>query len=288
MKIIVKLIIVFFITFCSTSCSLKREAKIIQLSNQSYSQMMSYIIEDQYGTIIVVDGGTKEDLPNLLQTIKKNSKSMTVKAWFLTHYHKDHTGALAEYLNSDGKDLKIDNIYYNFPDEEMIKKYESNRFADYEIINKELEKLETNKKIKAGDTYKFKGTTVDVIREYNSHITNNFGNNSSVVLKVQVENNSILFLGDLGIEGGNELVKKYSNYIENMDYVQMAHHGQAGVDKSVYEIINPKYCLWPTPSWLWENENKVYETHITKEWMQDLNIEKNYIANQGNLEIILK
>lgn len=90
------------------------------LSNQSYSQMMSYIIEDN-GNTIVVDGGTAADEDNLINTIKEVSKDNKVEAWFLTHYHKDHTGALAKYLQSKSKDITIDKIYYNFPKESWVK-----------------------------------------------------------------------------------------------------------------------------------------------------------------------
>ncbi len=34
----------------------------------------------------------------------------------------------------------------------------------------------------------------------------------------------------------------------------MAHHGQAGATKQLYEAIAPKICLWPTPEWLWNND----------------------------------
>ena len=73
-----------------------------------------------------------------------------------------------------------------------------------------------------------------------------------------------------------------------MDYVQMAHHGQAGVSEDVYKVINPKYCMWPTTEWLWENKDGVYKTDETKKWMQSLRVDKNYIANKGTVQIKLK
>ena len=55
-----------------------------------------------------------------------------------------------------------------------------------------------------------------------------------------VKKNTLLFLGDLGIEGGEELLSLNKSSIKNMDYVQMAHHGQAGVSKDVYKINQSK------------------------------------------------
>lgn len=109
MKVLFKFVLLSAMLISFTGCQKSNEVSIYQLSNQSYSQMMSYIIEDE-GTTIVVDGGTAEDEDNLIKTIKKVSKDRKVEAWFLTHYHKDHTGALAKYLQSGSNEIKIDKV----------------------------------------------------------------------------------------------------------------------------------------------------------------------------------
>ena len=47
----------------------------------------------------------------------------------------------------------------------------------------------------------------------------------------------------------------------------MAHHGQAGVNKNCYAAIDAQVYLWPTPVWVWKNENNYYQTNITREWI---------------------
>ena len=137
MKMIIKIVLLYTVILFFTGCENNEDAFIYMLSNQSYSQMMSYIIEDN-GNTIVVDGGTAADEDNLINTIKEVSKDNKVEAWFLTHYHKDHTGALAKYLQSKSKDITIDKIYYNFPKESWVKKYEPNRYEDEVQINNGL------------------------------------------------------------------------------------------------------------------------------------------------------
>ena len=105
---------------------------------------------------------------------------------------------------------------------------------------------------------------------------------------MNVQGTKILFLGDLGIEGGEELLSLNKEAIKNMDYVQMAHHGQAGVNEDVYQVIDPKYCLWPTTDWLWKNEGKAYKTDETKKWVKALHVKKNYVADNGTVRIELK
>ena len=71
------------------------------------------------------------------------------------------------------------------------------------------------------------------------------------------------------------------------DYVQMAHHGQNGVGEAVYQKIQPKYCLWPTPKWLWDNDNGggedsgKYHTKEVRGWMERLPIQKHYRMFDG-------
>lgn len=279
-----KIFIILILPFILCSCH-KTNNGLYQLPNQSYSQMMSYII-NYNGRTIVIDGGTAEDEEYLIEKIEDISENDTVDAWFITHYHKDHVGALTQYLTKNDTRIKIKEVYFNFPKEEWVRNNEPNRLSDIEMINKQLYKL-SNTIVKEGDIIKIGEITVDVIRSFNPLITSNAGNNSSTVFKFSINNKKILFLGDLGIEGGSELLKNNKKDIENMDYVQMAHHGQAGVDENVYKVINPKYCLWPTTDWLWENKDGTYKTNETREWIKKLNVEKNYIAKDGMITISL-
>lgn len=270
-----------------SGCEKKDNDGLYQLPNQSYSQMMSYIIEDN-GKTIVIDGGTEKDMNYLINNIKKVSDDNVVDAWFLTHYHKDHTGALAKYLSSNKDDIKINSIYYNFPKDAWVKKYEKNRYQDYLTINNSLELFKNKHITYRKNEYIFGDIIIKNLRTFNPSITSNSGNNSSTVFKCMINNTSMLFLGDLGVEGGNELIELSSKEIKNTDYVQIAHHGQAGVNQDVYKIINPKYCLWPTTDWLWENKEKIYKTDETKQWIGELNVRKNYVAKDGLIHIKIK
>lgn len=287
MKKLLSLIFVLFFIFYFTGCSKVSEVAIYQLTNQSYSQMMSYIIECD-GTTIVIDGGTSDDEEHLIEKIKSISKDNKVEAWFLTHYHKDHTGALAKYLQSGDQSLGIDNIYYNFPKKSWVKNYEENRYQDLVDIDSGLKKYDNKNIVYLNEKIKVDDVSIKVLRTYNENITENAGNNSSSVYKFNVLGTKILFLGDLGVEGGEELLVLNKDAIENMDYVQMAHHGQQAVNEDVYDVINPKYCLWPTTDWLWSNTDGTYKTAETKAWMKKLNVKKNYVANKEDIRIVLK
>lgn len=269
--------VMIFMLCCVSGCNKIKINGIFQLPNQSYSQMMSYIIKDK-DTTIVIDGGTAEDSEYLISRIKEISSNNTVDAWFLTHYHKDHTGALASYLSSKRKDITIKQIYCQLADEKMVDQYEPHRLIDAKTIHEALNQVDNVTVVHKNDIFHFGDISVEVLRDIDNTVTNNYGNNTSIVYKVMVNDTSILFLGDLGAEASPAFLEENKDKIRNMDYLQLAHHGQAGGSKELYQWINPKYCLWPTPSWLYENKDGVYRIEETKEWISSLHVKKNYYA----------
>jgi hypothetical protein len=150
-----------------------------------------------------------------------------------------------------------------------------------QAAHKEITELEL------GQVLKIDGITIEILGIKNPEIVENGVNNSSVVMRVWDHYKSVLFPGDLGVEGGEKLLhSKYKDRLKS-DYVQMAHHGQNGVDKAFYQVVAPKYCLWPTPKWLWDNDmgggkgTGPWVTQEVKSWMDELGVKKNYFQFDG-------
>ena len=60
----------------------------------------------------------------------------------------------------------------------------------------------------------------------------------------------------------------------------MAHHGQAGVCKDVYDAIDAKLRLWPTPNWVWTQPDK-YRIGEVRDWFgipDDKNTDTDFVA----------
>jgi hypothetical protein len=92
-------------------------------------------------------------------------------------------------------------------------------------------------------------------------------------MRAWVEGQSILFLNDLGgfnsdRSSGARLVNTYGEKLKS-DIVQMAHHGQKGSQKALYDLVDAKVHLWPTPAFVW-NYPSTY-THLveTRRWVND-------------------
>lgn len=260
-----------------------------QLKNSGHSQMMGYIIKTDNDKIIVIDGGTSGDTENLLQKI--NEYTGKVDYWFITHPHQDHATAFIEIVNN--YNIDIGKVYVTTEDEEWYNNYgdgradECIRFLDTiksEKISSKVEEVTLNEQIQI-DNIK-----CEILGIKNPEITKNAINNSSMVIKMETKKNSILFLGDTGVESGNKLLDNQKEKLK-VNILQMAHHGQQGVSKEIYEYIKPKICLWPTPDWLWINDSGngedsgPWKTKETRKWIEELNVNKNIIEKDGNIKI---
>lgn len=263
-------------------------AKLTLLSNQTASQMLSVVIQTSKGSLIVIDGGTPGDSAYLLDTIR--AKGGKVAAWLITHPHSDHVGALTEIINHPDSQITIENIYYSFADPAWYRANEDYRADTVEKLVKSFESVPA--KNLHGDIKKGQEILVDNIKitvMNNPYLfENNAINNSSVAYKLLINGKTILFLGDMGVEAGDRLVADLTKEELKSDILQMAHHGQAGVSQQVYEAIAPKICLWPTPDWLWNNDNGggpesgPWSTSQTKIWMDQIGVNMNYIIKDGD------
>ena len=264
--------------------------RLHQLTSQSYSQMMSYIVETDDGKLIVVDGGLACDADYLLNYIRRlNGGRAHVDCWHLTHAHNDHIEALLKLLKDKPDDLVIERLYYNFPPVEKTRLYEPSDVHTGEEFNALLPSIESISSVyRDGEVITVGSASFTVLYtpDPDFSITQNFVNNTSTVLRMTLGGHSVLFLGDLGVEAGEVMLARRGKELKS-DYVQMAHHGQNGVTRAVYAAAAPTACLWDTPLWLWTNNaGGGYNTHqwktiIVRSWMAELGVRRHYVTKDG-------
>lgn len=266
--------------------------ELTQLSDHSTRQMMGYILKTKNNKIIVVDGGTIDDTENLVEQINKHGGK--VDAWFLTHLHDDHLGAFSNIANDE--QIQIEKIYCSFNDYSW---YEENELSRADFSKQILEILkQDNIKDKVEDVSLNQNINIDDIKIEilgirNPEITENAGNEQSMVVKFDTGKTTFLVLGDTGVKSSEKLLNTQKEKLKT-DIVQMAHHGQSGATKELYEQINPTICMWPTPEWLWNNDSGEgkgsgpWKTLETRQWMEELKVKKNYVEKDGDITIKLK
>ncbi|MBR2043234.1 MAG: MBL fold metallo-hydrolase [Clostridia bacterium] len=267
--------------------------------------MMSFVIVTKKNNCIVIDGGREEDMPKL----KEYVGGRNISAWILTHPHSDHIGGImSEIKKNNLADFDVEKIYYNFPPISLMDKTEDvpdvkyyvSEFNDVlvEFVN-ETEPLikDISHIVKQGESIQIDECKIDFIFSFHDGIYSNMMNDASLVFKVNAPNKSVLFLGDLGPDGGDILFRE-SRHLLKSDIVQMAHHGHMNVGMEVYAAIMPEACLWCCADWLYNEVEepsylsdverlkkmkriRMYGTAVTRQWMDILGVKKHYVTKDG-------
>lgn len=260
-------------------------AALTMLASRSESQMLSAILQTSQGNLIVIDGGLGADGDYLRSQIQ--ARGSHVAAWLITHPHGDHAGALYKILQDEAagvqSGIQIDGIYYSFADPEWYTVNDSTEQTMAHAIIGSFSGLPETMlhTVSRGQTIQVDDVTIQVMND-RYETGSDKGNNAGIVYKLWVNGKSILFLGDMAQEGGQRLLAEVGPQGLKSDIVQMAHHGQNGVDEEFYKAVAPEICLWPTPQWLWSSAGSKYRTSETKGWMTHLNVQKHYCTKDGD------
>lgn len=303
------------ITLLSSSCAIRKKGSeqpmgdgktvLYQVAREELSLMMCYVIKTRNNKLIVIDGGIDGHGKNaevyLLDVLKdiQGTEKPEIEAWFFSHIHPDHVNEFRKMVDSKKGQFTVNKIYFHFPTREFMQRTSPSALALSEQFGRAFNEL---KGLNAYELYvppmvgykiQIDNVTFEILQVPDNETTANAINNSCMVFRMTAEGQTVLFLGDLGVEGGVRLLNTYRDALKS-DMVQMAHHGQAGVDKDVYEAIDPKVCLWPTPIWVWENKdsngvegNGPYQTTEVRKWMfEDLGVKHHFVTGLSGTQAI--
>lgn len=277
----------------TTLTSASGVGELWMLASTTGAQNLSIVIKSPHGKLIVVDGGWEADADKLSSLILQQGGK--VDAWLITHPHEDHVGALCAILNDSSRKIKIDKIYCSLATPDWYRQVSPTGAGIADQL------LSAFTKLPVGTVTNNIGRGTEInIDDVNIRVLNNRGvytyngvNNSSMVYKIRVSGQSILILGDLAYDGGKDLIKTCTAAEVKSDIVQMAHHGQQGVDQDAYALIAPTTCLWPSPAWLWNNDNGggvgsgPWGTLTTRTWMDALGVKDNRSLKDGDVHMYL-
>ena len=245
----------------------------------------SFIITTEDGKVIVIDGGFKTETDYFIQYLKAvtGQKKPKIDAWFLSHPHTDHVEVFYEVSENRADQVTFDKVLLNYPPAEL---YESRSqeegmqmVGEFDRISKAFpEKVQI---LNTGDIFNIGAAKITVL--YTADTSFIDVNEHSVIFRMDLGGKSVMFTGDAQVNAGNKAVAQWADSgLLKCDICKMAHHGQDGVDRNFYEAVSPEICLWPTPTWVWNNTNGNLRTLEVRSWMEELGVTKNYIAWQGS------
>ena len=184
------------------------------------------LISDNHVTLI--DSGLDKKADKLVDFL--NEQGVTkIDEMIITHFHKDHVGG-------------ADHVLENF---EVGKVYTTFRTKESDDITAYLQAMD-DKGLKETlvtkvTTYEADGVTYTIYppgkMKYNDRTTNN----SSLVIKVTLGDNSILFAGDAQKERIDELLQIPDL---NCTVLKVPHHGRYEENsQSLIDYVSPKYAI---------------------------------------------
>jgi len=257
-----------------------------QLPSQVDTIGNMYVFRTPGGKVVVMDGGTKAETAYLRGFLAALGNE--VEAWFVSHPHEDHIGALNEILQ-DPRGLRIATVYHSELAEAWYARNEPDCAALTRAFYANLKKsgVRVVSFDRPGAVIRIDKVSFKILGVANPEITANPYNNQCMVIRAWDRHKSMLFLADLGREAGEKLLTGPFRDDLDCDYLQMAHHGQNGVSKDFYRAVRFRACLWPTPTWVYNNDTgKGFNTHTfetveIRNLMDELGIREHYVSCKG-------
>ena len=272
-----------------------KNVELYQLTPNKNVLMDCYVIRTKNDKIVVIDGGFYDAeycyyIHSAIRAILglKENDYFEIEAWFISHAHEDHYGELGLQFERYTKDsnFKINNIYFDFVDfskthyedwgeesEKWLNKFKLalDNYAKANGIQTQSYYDDLNgavineKAVKDGLTITVDGVDFDIVRTRDQRDL--IVNGSSLVIKMRVDGQSVMFLGDLDKTSGKFFLEETDKDVLKADIVKMAHHGNWAVEKDVYDAIGAKVHLFPTPLWVWNKNNASFDIDKVREWV---------------------
>ena len=179
---------------------------------------------------ILVDAGTnssEEDLKNYLLELEITE----IEYFVLTHPHDDHVGGADMIL----REFYVENVVMTECDEDI---------SVFSALVSEIEDKDVNViDAVSGESFEVgecKSTVLAPNREYGEYDETN---STSVVLKCEIGEFSVILTGDAEDDSEQEMIERYGDFLD-CDILKLGHHGSK--TSSLYkflEITSPEYAI---------------------------------------------
>lgn len=192
-----------------------------------------YLLRTPANTTIMIDAGDLEKSfdagkMTVIPVLKKLGID-NLDAAFISHYDNDHAGGMISLIRAG----LIKKLYLPPPDTTSV--------DDLTLFNL-LSQHKNVEVIKKGNIFSIEDISIELLTDFDSIPKLAGSNQRSAVLMATLENQKILFTGDLEKDGEMELIRKNINL--KCDFLKVGHHGSRFASSTDFlENAKPAYSL---------------------------------------------
>lgn len=206
-----------------------------------YNYGNSFVIQLKNGHFLVNDGGTLNDIEYLIEYLEAyapEGEKPIVEAWFVTHSHGDHQGALAGLAERPvlAKRLYIDGIYLSMPSDEaylavnqLSSKTDTLRIQTLPTVTQASDGSSTKiYRPQSGQKYYYGDVVVDIMHTQENLVTQDYANldlnDSSLWTMFNIEGQKFLHAGDADKGAMRIVMRNFSEDYLKLDVYASFHH----------------------------------------------------------------
>lgn len=198
-----------------------------------------FILQLKNNHFVLFDAGSNvgfEYLYDYLDSLCLQGEKPVIEAWFISHSHGDHCGALRALIERPefGERVLVDGIYYNEPNDAVVA-LDALEGANITWLKESLQYLTTTKgghpkiyRPQTGQKFYFHDVVVDIVLAQEQLPIENYSgefNDSSTWCMLHIEGQKCLLGGD-GDKGGMLfLMSTYDREFLNVEIFSLLHHG---------------------------------------------------------------
>lgn len=264
------------------------------------------LLEFSKGVVMIDAGGELQNIKPSRASLndylsqffaRRNDLNKTIDVLILTHNHYDHTSLITD-LSRDYTIKRI--ITSKFKLTKEVKKAAKNEqimleFMDYRLMDSLMPKgyeVSLQNLVTPGTTIPklllYSGeVSVKTKQTINCHTFPpsdfNSPNNHSIVSKLIYGKTSLLFTGDLELEGIEYLFAKYFNNLPlfDVDLYHVGHHGaENGTTKMLLDIMSPKIAIISAGDTTHRNKGSAWDHGHPRKTTVNLLNTQHYLANR--------
>lgn len=213
------------------------------------------ILED--GSYVIFDSGWGVEAKRLYQFLSDNnlrSDGIHIKAWFLSHFHEDHTGGFTIFSSDYGDQVTLDYVIANPAAPSSYSTVQADGWSG--MLPGQLAQFGGSPVLvipRAGQKFTFCGTEFEILYTHEDIFPFTQSdtkrvydeNDTSTVVRMTAYGKTVLVTGDAARGAIDVMNSRYGNLLKS-DILQVNHHGHWGITESFFDFVDPTYAVYTT------------------------------------------